>query len=213
MKKSIFSVFVISLFVAALTPVAAAEKEFVTLNGEQIKRVFSDAYDVQLPEDGAGWSGADWLLTFQPDGTWEATTYEAWGNWRVEGKSLCVALVGGNTQWNAPYEGCLGVKVNVENGVIAASIPKMKLRHFVMKEGAYGELASLKPAPQTSEKAVSSKKLPVRQPAAPPKDDARERALEEQRLALERQRLELEKQKLEMQRQALLFKQQQRQQQ
>ena len=61
----------------------------------------------------------------------------------------------------------------------------MKLQHFVMKEGAYGELAFLKPAPQTSEKAVSSKRLPARQPAAPPKDDARERALEEQRLALE----------------------------
>tara|TARA_A100001037_G_scaffold205000_1_gene183395 strand:+ start:1048 stop:1380 length:333 start_codon:yes stop_codon:yes gene_type:complete len=72
--------------------------------------------------------------------------------------------------------------VNVENGVIAASIPKIKLQHFVMKEGAYGELAFLKPAPQTSEKAVSSKRLPARQPAAPPKDDARERALEEQRL-------------------------------
>ena len=98
MKKSIFPVFVISLFVAALTPVAAAEKGFVTLNGEQIKRVFSDTYDVQLLEDGAGWSGAGWLLTFQPDCTWEATTYEAWGNWRVEGNSLCVALVGGNTQ-------------------------------------------------------------------------------------------------------------------
>ncbi len=190
---------------AALSPRSAdAAEGFQALNGTQLQRLFEDLQDVTFPVDGSSNYSDNYIFSFRSDGSWEGgPTFSVWGNWRVEGATLCVTIKDGDTEWSTPFEGCFSVSVNWTEGTIAGAFPDLKFDRFIMKKGAFSELASLQPAAPTAvAQAAAPRQAAADRQAA--QNAAQKHDLEMQRLALERQRLEseteLQKMQLEMER-------------
>ncbi|NKB59679.1 MAG: hypothetical protein GKS00_25450 [Alphaproteobacteria bacterium] len=170
---------------------AHAADTFRALKGPEIQRLFNELDNVWFPSDGTGSETDNWRIFFHPDGSWEGATggSDADGTWRVEGDKQCVTIRNNVTssasEENIIFEGCFSVLVDVANGTIAANFPSLGKKGFLLKEGAYGDIAQLKlGAPE--KKTVAQ--------TAPPKPvvDTSKAEQEEKRRALERQKRELE---------------------
>lgn len=198
------------LFLCIASPAAhASDSNFSSLTGEEIKAVFREIDDVQFPEVGDGWNGGEWRLTFKPNGSWDDETKGVWGSWNVSDDKLCIAVVGGDTQWSTIFEGCLTVFIEPADAKIAGRFPGVSEKLFLMKEFAFDEIARVRPHKREPENLPKQKFAARAEKTVARADESAERkALEEQRLALERERLALERQRLEQEKRALELKKQ-----
>lgn len=168
---------------SAASPTLAAEA-FRTLKGPEIELLFKGLDNVTFPSDGTGSETDDWFIAFDNRGYWEAATggSDAYGTWRVEGDKQCVIVENNVTssasEENIIYGGCFDVRVDDANGTITTDFPSIGKKDFVLKSGAFAELARIKP----EKEAVAVER--ANPPVAAPVDRA-----EEDRIAAERERL------------------------
>lgn len=188
----------IAVFSAALIlgtsagSLAVAAETFRTLKGSEIDVLFKDLDNVNFPSDGTGSETDDWFISFDNRGYWEAATggSDAYGTWRVEDDKQCVIVENNVTssasEENIIFEGCFDVRVDEENGTIATDFPSIGKKDFVLKSGAFAELARIKPA-KSGKDAVAAT-APKVERASPPIASPVDRA-EEDRKAAEQERL------------------------
>jgi hypothetical protein len=164
------------------------------LTGPQLETLFGDLENVEYPTDQSSYTPDDWQFTFKADNSWESNNSNAafddtWGQWRVEGDTVCVTNK--NVQsYSNPYEGCFQVYANWSTGMITGDFPGLGKKQHALKKAAFGDLERLRSQPETSARTAPRAKS----------ESKHDQKLEMQRLALERERLEIRKSTDEIQR-------------
>ncbi len=148
--------------------------EFRKLNGPDIQRLFEDLHLANFPDDGSGSSDANWAMTFNANGSFDANEFgngdNGDGTWRVEQDKQCIT-VGSIYYQNfgegaEPLSGCFEVYVHLKSGTIAFADPRRAGKMIVLEYGEHGALARLDLAPKVQPNAPE--KRPIEPQKTPP---------------------------------------------